>query len=200
MKNYLAALKTVRVNGRLLRLVEEKYGTKGEDLLRFQQEERAHLESLKRVPQEDLNAIAYVAALEAFWKVECVYLLLRAMLSYTDFAPNRDELSKLDLPFQNTTQATYKSGSKKGQKPRPTPWELKHKEVKRAEVKLKTVEARLEIGIEDRWTKDDDEYRTAEGMRRTLDYQKALDKLERLIIQRLFELEKSRMRGTGTLL
>ncbi|KDQ11427.1 hypothetical protein BOTBODRAFT_77299, partial [Botryobasidium botryosum FD-172 SS1] len=28
-------------------------------------------------------------------------------------------------------------------------------------------------------------------------YQKSLDKLERLIIQRLFELEKSRMRGTG---
>ncbi|KDQ13443.1 hypothetical protein BOTBODRAFT_90530, partial [Botryobasidium botryosum FD-172 SS1] len=58
-------------------------------------------------------------------------------------------------------------------------------------------EARMGISFEDRWTENSGAYANAVKLSDDLEFQKALDKLERLIILRLFELEKSRMRGTG---
>jgi len=52
-------------------------------------------------------------------------------------------------------------------------------------------------GINERWTPDSDEWTKAVEYSRVRDYQKALDKLEALIVQWLFELSKMGLAGTG---
>lgn len=54
-----------------------------------------------------------------------------------------------------------------------------------------------DLGI-NRWTKECDDYKTALTLLTERRYCKALDNLERLIVQRLFELTKLGMSGLGT--
>ncbi|KAA1473373.1 hypothetical protein DENSPDRAFT_765398, partial [Dentipellis sp. KUC8613] len=51
--------------------------------------------------------------------------------------------------------------------------------------------------IVSRWTPDSEEWKATADLLTKLDYQKALDKLEGLVVQRLFELAKMGLSGTG---
>jgi hypothetical protein len=53
------------------------------------------------------------------------------------------------------------------------------------------------MAIESRWTPDTPEYQKALIMLRERRYQRALDHLERLVIQRLFKLAKLGISGIG---
>jgi hypothetical protein len=53
------------------------------------------------------------------------------------------------------------------------------------------------IGIERRWTPGSPEYQAALTLVHERKYRRALDKLERLVVQRLFELTKLGMSGVG---
>ena len=48
-----------------------------------------------------------------------------------------------------------------------------------------------------RWTETSDEYRVAKQKVAERNYRRALDELERLVVQRLFELSKLNISGTG---
>ncbi len=56
----------------------------------------------------------------------------------------------------------------------------------------------IRIGVVHRWTRDHPEYKAASAYIKVQDYRKALDRVEFLIVQRLFELEKLNLSGTGT--
>ena len=62
---------------------------------------------------------------------------------------------------------------------------------------LQQIEEHLDIGA--RWTTDSPEYRNASEYVRTRSYQRAVDKLEGLVVQRLFELTKANVSQTGRL-
>lgn len=51
--------------------------------------------------------------------------------------------------------------------------------------------------MEYRWTRDMPEYKEAENQSLMRKYYKSVDNLERLIVQRLFELTKLGMSGVG---
>ncbi|KAG1877267.1 hypothetical protein F4604DRAFT_1880502 [Suillus subluteus] len=53
------------------------------------------------------------------------------------------------------------------------------------------------LGISATWSTDHLEYRAAEAYMHTQDFHRALDKLQQLVVQRLFELSKANMAGTG---
>lgn len=53
------------------------------------------------------------------------------------------------------------------------------------------------LGITVRWEPESDEYKEALDWASERDYRLALDKLERLVIQRLFELQKANLVSTG---
>jgi hypothetical protein len=53
-------------------------------------------------------------------------------------------------------------------------------------------------GIADRWEPGSSEFQHYEEEAQLQDYRAALDELERLVVQRLFELSKLGMSGTGT--
>jgi hypothetical protein len=54
------------------------------------------------------------------------------------------------------------------------------------------------LGIETRWESNLPEYRDALTVLNQRKYKRALDKLERLLVQRMFELTKLGMSGVGT--
>ncbi|KAJ7906661.1 hypothetical protein B0H13DRAFT_1465555, partial [Mycena leptocephala] len=53
------------------------------------------------------------------------------------------------------------------------------------------------MGIEDRWTRESQEYKEAAELVATRRYRGAVNKLEELVVKRLFELTKMNMSGTG---
>ena len=69
--------------------------------------------------------------------------------------------------------------------------------MQRAEQRVCQVEDQLEIG--DRWHQTSAEYQSIEADMTIQQYRLALDELEHLIVQRLFELGKLNMSGTGEL-
>jgi hypothetical protein len=53
------------------------------------------------------------------------------------------------------------------------------------------------MGIEDRWMRESQEYKEAAELVATRRYRGAVNKLEELVVKRLFELTKMNMSGTG---
>jgi hypothetical protein len=51
--------------------------------------------------------------------------------------------------------------------------------------------------FQERWTPSSDKWKAAVAYMEVREYQKALDKLEGLVVQRLFELTKMGLAGTG---
>jgi len=54
-----------------------------------------------------------------------------------------------------------------------------------------------EHSIEHRWERDSDAYKATETLLVERSYRRAVDNLERLVVQRLFELTKLGMNGVG---
>lgn len=54
-----------------------------------------------------------------------------------------------------------------------------------------------ELGIDERWMQDSPGYQEGLKLLSERKYRRALDKLETLVVQRLFELTKLGMSGTG---
>ena len=64
-----------------------------------------------------------------------------------------------------------------------------------AEAALEDIERRM--GISERWTEDSAEYKEAQAYVKNRRFIRAVDQLERLVVQRLFELSKANLAGTG---
>ncbi|TFK46288.1 hypothetical protein OE88DRAFT_1596381, partial [Heliocybe sulcata] len=66
-------------------------------------------------------------------------------------------------------------------------------------INTETTAAQLEsaLQIHVRWTPDTPEYQAVQAQLRECKYKNALDELERLVVQHLFELSKLNMSGTG---
>jgi hypothetical protein len=69
-----------------------------------------------------------------------------------------------------------------------TRWQLKEEEVIRFEE---------EHGFHERWEPDSDIYKETQKLLVERSYRRAVDNLERLVVQRLFELTKLGMNGVG---
>lgn len=69
-----------------------------------------------------------------------------------------------------------------------------YRKVDAAEDRCEALERQLNI---DRWSPEDVEYLAALNYQRERKYRLALDKVERLVVQRLFELQKCHIRGTS---
>jgi len=60
---------------------------------------------------------------------------------------------------------------------------------------VEDLEGKLNIGQS--WTEDDPAYQEAERYLRHRDFHRALDKVQQLVVQRLFEMSKANIAGMG---
>ena len=66
-------------------------------------------------------------------------------------------------------------------------------------VDAQSLEERLNLRRDQRWKPDSEEWKAAKEMVDTEKYRKAVDRLEGLIVARIFELSKMNVSGTGKL-
>ncbi|KAJ7620205.1 hypothetical protein FB45DRAFT_980923 [Roridomyces roridus] len=74
---------------------------------------------------------------------------------------------------------------------------LRHATEKKERTAVAVAEIERELSIVTRWSRDNPRYVAAEKQARFLEYQRALDRLELLVVERLFELTKMNQSGTG---
>ncbi|KIY52351.1 hypothetical protein FISHEDRAFT_35449 [Fistulina hepatica ATCC 64428] len=175
--NYRAALRTIADSGFQLRLLEEKLHTSAADYQRHLDEERAYFQGLLKEPPEVSQRFEYLEALERLQKAEMESLTARA--AYRAF-----------------NEAYERGGSFEG-----SAGKIKSNYTRTAN-RLSLVDdevARIEdvMGITERWRPDSPEYLACRKELTERQYRRALDELERLVVQRLMELTKLNMSGVG---
>ncbi|RDX42144.1 hypothetical protein OH76DRAFT_1488926 [Lentinus brumalis] len=175
--NYRQALKTIEEGERALEVYARDLKTTPEDYERYLQEEREYLRGLMAEPTEFTMKVEYMDALH---KLEDARVKDKAAI---------DNYKTLDY------QIIHKGIKGKQITAIKREYRVAQTRLQQAEEAVCRLEETMDI--ESRWLPDSDEYlkTTLElGQRK---YRRALDNLERLVVQRLFELSKLGMNGIG---
>ncbi|KIO22578.1 hypothetical protein M407DRAFT_39675, partial [Tulasnella calospora MUT 4182] len=170
--NYVQALSVLRDNALIL---EKEISSKNwtEAVVRsWLDEETEYLSGLIREPDHEMMSVAYVEALQALTVVE-------GELEGERGTGGRAVPGEAN-PMKRQVKPTFKKAESKVQ-------DL-------TEV-VNEYEAELDIGR--RWAPGMPEYEKVVQYSRRRKYHLALDRLERLLVQRLFELQKGHLEGTG---
>jgi hypothetical protein len=136
--------------------------------------EAAHLNTLSYEPLEEQSRFNYVDALEKWWVAKEAFAA---------------EARKFGL----STAGVISSAS-------PLPPVLKAALMRYNETHAVAQHFEQVLGIPVRWEFDSHEYKEARTWSNERKYRLALDRLERLVIQRIFELQKANLVSTGEVL
>lgn len=171
--NYVQALSVLRDNALIL---EKEISSKGwtEGMVHsWLNEETDYLSGLIREPEREMMSVAYVEALQALAAVE-------GELEAERGRGGRAVPGEAD-PMRRQVKPTFKKAESK---------------VQDLTEAVNEYEAELDIHGH-RWAPGMPEYEKVVQYSRRRKYHLALDHLERLLVQRLFELQKGHLEGTG---
>lgn len=145
-------------------------------------QERAYLQKVMHVTTLDEERAAYVTALQTLNSLRAIY-------------ENQGPVS-----FRSYTNSDFVTGSLD----RPTLTEAHDLEISRIKTHHDLIIAfsqvqqfELRLHVEQRWTPEDQEYRDAEDWMKHKQFIKVVEELEGRVVQRLFELSKANLAGTG---
>ncbi|KAJ7862680.1 hypothetical protein B0H14DRAFT_3863115 [Mycena olivaceomarginata] len=173
--NYRQALEKIDTNTQQLKELERRLGTTAADYEQFFQDERTYFESKKAEPPEVAQTVEYMDPLQ---KLEAAALeSRRAQQEY-----QRMDYYIVNNPWQRPeiTACTHRYRSS-------------HSRHLGVEQEVSLFEE--EHGIVDRWPPESKEYTDALLLISKHKYRRCLDKLESLVVKRLFELTKLGMSG-----
>lgn len=116
----------------------------------------------------------------------------------------RRELQKSDARFHNLSGADFNAESNTYR--RMARWTADNEAQRRLlqervdDMRMKVIRLEIDmcIGTEERWSRTDPRYLKVLAYSQTRDFQRALDHLQKLVVQRLFELQRLNIAGTGT--
>ncbi|KAH9899139.1 hypothetical protein C8Q73DRAFT_639779 [Cubamyces lactineus] len=160
-----------------------------EDIERFYDEERKFILELRDEQDTNLHAVAYVEALQELQSVR--YELDAASRRFNSRAPDTLQISWADPRTGATDYDADLSATRKAETRR----RYLRERLKQLTEEVATMEAAY--NIETRWQPEDATYRQTLQYMATRKYQRALGKLQRLVILRLFELHKMNLAQTG---
>ena len=173
LNNYQQALDYTRKNTPRYEQLLVKLNILPADCERYLEEERAYLHLPKKEP----------AIIERISKyMEVLQNLKKARNDYEDARSNWERINVSNASVQ----------TKRGAR---TKYEITHEKWWLLDERAGILEEELEIDI--RWAEDSAEYRSAVQILKEREYRSALDNLEHLVVQRLFELSKLGVYGLG---
>lgn len=173
--NYRQSLRIIQENTDTLRRLMPVYGIASEAVFKtWLKEEATYLAGLSKEPEEDTLAVAYVLALEELWKAE-TELATQTKSVASPVVTSKD-------PEKRTVHRTYRAACEK---------------VERCMEVVNNLEAELDV-VGPRWTRESPKYKEAAKFASERKYRLALDRIERLLVQRIFELQKGHLHNTGT--
>lgn len=137
-------------------------------------EEGEYLRSLTRTPPAETLEMEYCLKLDSL--SACRKRLALARLAWVEYKPGaRDQTALLERKHRNKQENEQKL--------------------------LADIQAlELKLNITHRWTEDSEEWKAAKKKVKEADYQKSLDKLEGLLVARIFEMSRLNVSGTGAML
>ncbi|KAG8911652.1 hypothetical protein FRC02_006489 [Tulasnella sp. 418] len=174
LNNYKQALNIVEEYGDIFSQLYNLEHIKSRDFEKWNAEEEAYLSGLKKEPEEETLAIAYAEALDKWQATK---------------AEHEAEHSRLNLPPTDSTSGDL------GKRRVKQTYKAVYEKVGQCLELVCELEAQLGGGP--RWTVETEEYIKAKELLRTRKYRLALDHLESLVVQRLFELQKGHLASTG---
>ncbi len=215
--NYKQALSIIEEKTPVVKEALQVLSLSEDDLRRFEDEERTYFTTLRDEAPEDLRDILYVEALQELWAarcVQCTMVSLWMLISpseelkdtsarYYDRVAQAAEAAPTDEPATSRplTFLTPRNG--------PTTYEADLSATRKLETRRRHLCERVDqltgdviaievrLGIEHRWTPMDARYKDTVKYITERTYQRALGKLQRLVVQRLFELHKLNIAQTG---
>ncbi|KAG6819116.1 hypothetical protein H0H93_015313 [Arthromyces matolae] len=180
--NYTQALEIINVDGPEHKQAMHNLQINEGDLELWRLEQKTYFSSLGREPEEHALKIAYVERLQELRAAEELY---------------RSANSRFLISTPNDAAAeTYSSGLSSTRK-RET--ERRYADERRDQLTRDVIvlEEKLGIGAGERWTFSSPQFLEISQYMSRRKYEKALDKLQKLVIQRLFELQKLNLSQTG---
>ncbi|KAJ7690880.1 hypothetical protein B0H17DRAFT_935567 [Mycena rosella] len=176
-QNYRQSVEKVALNSVKLRAIEEQLHTTAADYEQDLKDERNHLEGLKHEPPEVARTVEYMELLGKHEVASGASIKAAQEFNRLDHLIVLEGIQKKEIAAIRTRyRTTY------------TRLLLVDEELSRYEV---------EHGHAVRWTRDLPQYKEAVTLMSQRRYRLALDKLERLTVQRLLELTKLSMSGVG---
>ncbi|KAJ3784218.1 hypothetical protein GGU10DRAFT_271867 [Lentinula aff. detonsa] len=144
------------------------------------EEERRYLETRGKTPEDETLKSSYYLTLVKL--LECQKCLMRARKTFrqVDLGQLSDNTREQDGLYLTERQMVNAQ-------------EMEAKLL----LDVQSLEERLNLRRVQRWTQDSEEWRKAKEMVDTAQYRRALDRLEGLIVARIFELSKMNVAGTG---
>ncbi|KAJ3551111.1 hypothetical protein NM688_g4924 [Phlebia brevispora] len=185
--NYVQALDLIKEERKQMEETMALHNCTEADLAAWAQEEVNFVEALGVESPYDVHAMTYVELIQE-WQ--------HAKAEYT--AVTEDILATMPVNYEYIPMAEM---AKRKQEETSKTGRLEMKRHRLA-AKVETADARAcqmeeQMGIERRWTPDDAAYKEMLDYAADREYTRALDHLQKLVVQRLFELQKLQMSGTG---
>ncbi|KAI0707556.1 hypothetical protein C8T65DRAFT_576556 [Cerioporus squamosus] len=199
--NYRQALEIIKEKTPVMQEALQALALTEEDVRRFEAEETEYFSNLRDEDPEDLRDILYVEALRELW--DASEELKDTSARYYDRAARVAEAADAakagaaaGVTFLTPTSGpTSYDGDLSATRKLETRRRYLRDRVDRLSADVTEIEVRL--GIETRWSRTDEKYVNATKYIATRTYQRALGRLQRLVIQRLFELHKMNLAQTG---
>ncbi|KAH9846255.1 hypothetical protein C2E23DRAFT_872456 [Lenzites betulinus] len=186
-ENYRQALSTIKelepvVSGAMAALDLTR-----EDLERFTAEEQVYLNTLGKETNEDIHQIAYVEKLQELRSVVTQLAktnrqFLAAETPQVTFLPPHSGPTDYDAELSKT---------------RKIETARRYLNERRKTLVFEVADLEIHLSIKTTWQPSDPEYIRVAGYITTRRYQRALANLQRLVVQRLFELHKMNLARTG---
>ncbi|EJT96659.1 hypothetical protein DACRYDRAFT_102753 [Dacryopinax primogenitus] len=175
--NYKQALDLIQRSYPVVQSMLSQLGLTTMDLARFLQEEWAFFDSLQEEPAEDQLAFCYLETLH----------LLHAERHKLDHMQYHEFVVVMPASWPATSDNT-----------RQKMLERDYNRVLRAVHEYEALAARYELELQtEPWTPEHPSWQKYEAACVLREYHTALDELESLVVQHIFELEKLSIRGTG---
>ena len=203
LNNYKQALKLISTNTSELDAYCALHPNENLDFGSWVAEELAYLKVIESEPKQDTLRVTYVEELEKLAKLEyeIVRLAVVILIHFTEVLSNHLETITSSPIIYNQLSFTPGSGLSHVAS---TATKRSHAARRAAERRVRSQQDRVEdleeqLGIEPtrRWTSDQREYVEMREYSRHRQFIRAVEELENLVVQRLFELSKANLASTG---
>lgn len=159
-------------------------------------QEHEFLQELKDEPEERVLAVAYVEALMLLQTAEYVSLFFLPLQRLTkDFSEKWTRVSNVFASTSFSDVSNYNANTRATARLEADRRAAMEQQLVAIHA-VTDLEAKLEI-TGGRWTHDHPEYIATREYMVQREYHRALDKIQQLVVQRLFELSKANLSGMG---
>ncbi|KAF6757867.1 hypothetical protein DFP72DRAFT_1108913 [Ephemerocybe angulata] len=181
--NYRQAIKIIEEGVPLLNAILSEIGASRADLDVWQRDQAQYFATLGKEPEEDVHKVAYVELLkelEAAEKIASSKTSKFLNLVADDWDPSGGKT------YETETSQTRKLET-----------DRKHARAKVDGLRYEITAMELKLGLTTRWHPGMPQYKETVQYIHDRSYRKALDELQRLVVQRLFELHRLGLSGIG---